>query len=89
MPPAHLDFLAAMPGAAQAELGKDLAKTLMAAQKQAKQNGDEYVGTDTLIKALTDNKDIASALTEAGKPPETQSAFNPAMFFRPWLALLK
>lgn len=38
----------------------------MAAQKQAKQNGDAFVGTDTLIKALTENKEISSALTEAG-----------------------
>ena len=51
----------------QAELSKDLAKVLTAAQKQAKQNGDSYVGTDTLIKALLENKDIASTLTEAGE----------------------
>ena len=50
----------------QAELSKELYKILTAAQKQAKTNGDAYVGTDTLLRALSDNKDIASALTEAG-----------------------
>lgn len=54
----------------QAELSKELYKILTAAQKQAKTNGDAYVGTDTLLRALTDNKEIASALTEAGKPPK-------------------
>lgn len=52
---------------AQAELSKELLIILMAAQKQARQNGDAYVGTDTLIRALKDNKEIASALTEAGE----------------------
>ena len=54
----------------QAELSKELYKILTAAQKQAKANGDAYVGTDTLLRALTDNKDIASALTEAGELPK-------------------
>ena len=61
----------------QAELSKDLAKVLTAAQKQAKQNGDSYVGTDTLIKALLDNKDIASTLTEAGEPSSSHHAPAP------------
>ncbi len=61
----------------QAELSKDLAKVLTAAQKQAKQNGDTYVGTDTLLRALLDNKDIASTLTEAGEPSHTSPSSPP------------
>lgn len=49
------------------EISNELRKLLNNAIKQTKKNNDSYLGTDALLKALLENKDVASALSEAGK----------------------
>lgn len=42
-------------------------KVLQSAIKQAKKNNDSFMGVDALLRALLENKDVAGALTEAGR----------------------
>jgi ATP-dependent Clp protease ATP-binding subunit ClpA len=51
----------------QVELSNDMRKVLQNAMKQTKKNNDSFLGTDALLKALVENKDVAAALTEAGE----------------------
>ena len=54
----------------QVDLSNDMRKTLLAASKLCKKNSDSYLGIDTLVRALLENKDIAQALSEAGIAPQ-------------------
>ena len=49
------------------ELSNDMRKALQAANKAAKKAGDSFLGVDTLLRALLEAKDVATALSEAGK----------------------
>lgn len=64
-----------LPLLTQVDLSNDMRKTLLAASKLCKKNNDSYLGVDTLVRALLENKDIAQALSEAGavphRPPST------------------
>ena len=48
------------------DLSNDMRKALLVASKLCKKNNDSYLGVDTLVRALLENKDIAQALSEAG-----------------------
>ena len=50
----------------QADISPDLRKVLHHATKAMKKNNDAYLGVDTLLTALLDNKDVQAALDEAG-----------------------
>ena len=57
--------------AAQAEFSNEMRKVLQSAVKRAKQNNDSFMGVDALLKALLENKDVAAALSEAGRCSST------------------
>ena len=42
-------------------------KVLQSAVKRAKKNNDSFMGVDALLKALLESKDVAGALSEAGR----------------------
>ncbi|KAK9793452.1 hypothetical protein WJX73_009135 [Symbiochloris irregularis] len=54
------------PAPDQADLSASLRKVLQHASKLQKDSADSFVGVDTLLRALLENKDIATALSEAG-----------------------
>lgn len=55
------------PAPDQVDLSASLRKVLQHASKLQKEGADTFVGVDTLLRALLENKDIATALSEAGK----------------------
>ena len=57
----------------QVEFSNEMRKVLQSAIKQAKKNNDSFMGVDALLTALLDNKDVAGALTEAGRYPAAHS----------------
>ena len=57
----------------QADLSASLRKVLQQASKLQKQSKDSFVGVDTLLTALLESKEVASALEEAGTNPATIS----------------
>ncbi len=57
--------------AVQAEISNEMRKVLQSAVKRAKQNNDSFMGVDALLKALLENKDVAAALSEAGRCSST------------------
>ena len=54
------------PPPTEVEPSREFNAILDKARKIQKQNGDSYLGVDTLLLALLDNKDIKEALQEAG-----------------------
>jgi hypothetical protein len=48
------------------DLSQDMRKALKAASAQCKKNNDSFLGVDTLLRALLENRDIAGVLSEAG-----------------------
>lgn len=65
------------PEPTQAEPSNEFRKLLATAQKLKKENGDSYLGVDTLLQALVEtSKDVQEALNEAGRPDRSRPGVN-------------
>ena len=54
-------------------------KALKAASAQCKKNNDSFLGVDTLLRALLENRDIAGILSEAGD--KSPALLDPSSIF--------
>ena len=65
--------------AVQAEFSNEMRKVLQSAVKRAKKNNDSFMGVDALLKALLENKDVAGALSEAGRHIPANQRYPPEL----------